>query len=148
MAMLPEDILQWIKGSTCAVTGIKTGIRAMCFESDTNFPGQKMVQPVFSDKTKFSIQFVPAHQRYATDFFREDTGPRPARKPQKVVEANIPRTILRKREERQVEVQGVEREVAEEYQAPSWDFKSDHFDPAQAKEWQEMFTDDALADLD
>ena len=148
MAMMPEEILKWMKGKTCEVTGITTGITSMCFESETNFPGQRLVQPVFSDKTKFSLLFVPEHQRYATDFYREDTGPRPARKPEAVVRASTPRTILRKREERQVEVQGVERDVAEEYQAPSYDFKTDHFDPAQAKEWRDLFTDDALADLD
>tara|TARA_R110002051_G_scaffold56254_1_gene104390 strand:+ start:1308 stop:2024 length:717 start_codon:yes stop_codon:yes gene_type:complete len=141
------QILKMIVGKTSSLTGKHTGITSMCFESETNYPGQRLVQPVFSDESEFSILFVPEHQRYATDFYREDTGPRPARKPEAVVEASTPRTILRKREERQVEVQGVERDVAEEYQAPSWDFKSDHFDPKEAQTWRDLFTDDALDDI-
>ena len=146
----PEEnaqILKMIVGKTSSLTGKHTGVRAMCFESPDNYPGKRLIQPVFSDESKFSILFVPEHKRYATDFYREDTGPRPARKPEAVVEASTPRTILRKREERQVEVQGVERQVAEEYEAPSWDFKTDHFDPEDQREWRSSFTDDPMDEI-
>tara|TARA_R110002020_G_scaffold474690_1_gene706759 strand:- start:325 stop:864 length:540 start_codon:yes stop_codon:yes gene_type:complete len=153
----------------CEKTGVTTGIRTMSFESAADFPGvQKPHEPVFSPEKEIRLHW--ATKRYPVDFYREDTGPRPARKPEDVTNALLKREekskIFRQQRtyadgnevialvkraveagEYTVPIQGVEREVAEPYEPPSWAFKSDHFDPQEAKMWEDLFTDDALRAL-
>ena len=133
-------------------------MRTVSFEGAANFIGTyQPYQPVFSEDNGFAMHMVPQSKRYPLDFYREDTGPRPGRKPQDVIEASLPRTILRKKVAPQQPVSGIAlvktqpfkvlREPVEEEQ-PFWaDRKSDHFDPIEAQTWQELFTDKALSAL-
>lgn len=146
-------------------------MRTVSFESAANFIGTRQPhQPVFSKDKGFAMHMVPQSKRYPVDFYREDTGPRPGRKSEAETNALLKREekskIFRQQRtyadgkevvalvkkaaeagEYKVDVVGVAREVDEQEQ-PFWaDRKTDYFDPAQAKEWQEMFTDEALRAL-
>ena len=146
-------------------------MRTVSFESAANFIGTRQPhQPVFSKDKGFAMHMVPQSKRYPVDFYREDTGPRPGRKSEAETNALLKREekskIFRQQRtyadgkevvalvkkaaeagEYKVDVVGVARAVDEQEQ-PFWaDRKTDYFDPAQAKEWQEMFTDEALRAL-
>jgi len=146
-------------------------MRTVSFEGAANFIGAyEPYQPVFSEDNGFAMHMVPQSKRYPVDFYREDTGPRPGRKSKAETNDLFNREekskIFRQQRtysdgkeivalvkqaveagEYKVGVAGVAREVDEQEQ-PFWaDRKTDYFDPKEAKEWQELFTDKALSAL-